>query len=184
MAAPVWKTTAGSLGKINERDYFLLQLETEDADTDSTALIYSKIAGTLPPGIELTTAGVLRGVPFEVATRSLYNFVVRVSDGTNIADRTFSLQIKGADAPSFVTDTGQLDLSDSTRVGNKWVLDGSYIEYQIEAIDTDTAAGQTLIYDIAEGKLPPGITMSSSGLISGVVGLTDDQCQLDQSLGA
>ena len=175
MAAPVWKTTAGSLGKINERDYFLLQLETEDADTDSTALIYSKIAGTLPPGIELTTAGVLRGVPFEVATRSLYNFVVRVSDGTNIADRTFSLQIKGADAPSFVTDTGQLDLSDSTRVGNKWVLDGSYIEYQIEAIDTDTAAGQTLIYDIAEGKLPPGITMSSSGLISGVVGLTDDE---------
>jgi hypothetical protein len=100
---------------------------------------------------------------------------VRASDGTNIADRTFSLQIKGADAPSFVTGSGQLDLSDSTRVGNKWVLDGSYIEYQVEAVDTDTAAGQTLIYDIAEGKLPPGITMSSLGLISGVVRLTDDE---------
>jgi len=173
MAAPVWKTTAGSLGKINERDYFLLQLEAEDAD--STTLTYSKIAGNLPPGIELTTSGELRGVPFEVSSRSLYNFVVRASDGTNIADRTFSLQIKGADAPSFVTGSGQLDLSDSTRVGNKWVLDGSYIEYQVEAVDTDTAAGQTLIYDIAEGKLPPGITMSSLGLISGVVRLTDDE---------
>lgn len=173
MAAPVWKTTAGSLGKINERDYFSLQLEAEDAD--STTLTYSKIAGNLPPGIELTTSGELRGVPFEVSSRSLYNFVVRASDGTNIADRTFSLQIKGADAPSFVTASGQLDLSDSTRVGNRWVLDGSYIEYQVEAIDTDTAAGQTLVYDIAEGKLPPGITMSPSGLISGVVRLTDDE---------
>ena len=119
MAAPVWKTTAGSLGKINELENFSFQLEAEDAD--STALTYSKIAGTLPPGIELTTAGVLQGVPSEVATRSLYNFVVRASDGTNIADRTFSLQVKGADDPSFTTAAGQLDLSDSTTGSNKWV---------------------------------------------------------------
>ena len=115
MAAPVWKTTAGSLGKINELENFSYQLEAEDAD--STALTYSKIAGTLPTGIELTTAGVLQGVPSEVSTRSLYNFVVRASDGTNIADRTFSLQVKGADDPVFTTASGQLDLSDSTRVG-------------------------------------------------------------------
>jgi hypothetical protein len=173
MAAPVWKTTAGSLGKINELENFLFQLEAEDAD--STALTYSKIAGTLPPGIELTTAGVLQGVPSEVSTRSLYNFVVRASDGTNIADRTFSLQVKGADDPVFTTASGQLDLSDSTRVGNMWVLDGSYIEYQIRATDTDTAAGQTLVYDISSGTLPPGITMSTAGLISGTVLLTDDE---------
>ena len=173
MAAPVWKTTAGSLGKINELENFSFQLEAEDAD--STALTYSKIAGTLPPGIELTTAGVLQGVPSEVSTRSLYNFVVRASDGANIADRTFSLQIKGADDPTFTTASGQLDLSDSTRVGNMWVLDGSYIEYQIMATDTDTNAGQTLVYDIASGELPPGVTISTSGLISGTVLLTDDE---------
>ena len=173
MAAPVWKTTAGSLGKINELENFSFQLEAEDAD--STALTYSKIAGTLPPGIELTTAGVLQGVPSEVSTRSLYNFVVRASDGANIADRTFSLQIKGADDPVFTTASGQLDLSDSTRVGNMWVLDGSYMEYQILATDTDTATGQTLVYDIASGSLPPGITMSTAGLISGTVLLTDDE---------
>jgi hypothetical protein len=173
MAAPVWKTTAGSLGKINELENFSFQLEAEDAD--STALTYSKIAGTLPPGIELTTAGVLQGAPSEVSTRSLYNFVVRASDGTNIADRTFSLQIKGADDPVFTTASGQLDLSDSTRVGNMWVLDGSYIEYQIVATDTDTNAGQTLVYDIASGELPPGVTISTAGLISGTVLLTDDE---------
>ena len=173
MAAPVWKTTAGSLGKINELENFSFQLEAEDAD--STALTYSKIAGTLPPGIELTATGVLQGVPSEVATRSLYNFVVRASDGANVADRTFSLQVKGADDPVFTTASGQLDLSDSTRGSNMWVLDGSYMEYQILATDTDTAAGQTLVYDIASGSLPPGITMSTAGLISGTLLLTDDE---------
>ena len=173
MAAPVWKTTAGLLGVINERDYYSVTLLAEDAD--STALTYSKIAGTLPTGIELTTGGVLRGVPTEVATRSLYTFVVRASDGTNVADRTFSLQIQGADAPVFTTAAGQLDLSDSTRVGIRWVLDGSYIEYQVSATDTDTATGQTLVYDIVSGSLPPGVIMTTSGLIYGTVELTDDQ---------
>ena len=173
MAAPVWKTTAGLLGVINERDYYSVTLLAEDAD--STALTYSKIAGTLPTGIELTTGGVLRGVPTEVATRSLYTFVVRASDGTNVADRTFSLQIQGADAPVFTTAAGQLDLSDSTRVGIRWVLDGSYIEYQVSATDTDTATGQVLVYDIVSGSLPPGVIMTTSGLIYGTVELTDDQ---------
>ena len=173
MASPVWKTTGGLLAIINERDYYSVQLLAEDAD--STALTYSKIAGTLPTGIELTSAGLLRGVPTEVATRSLYTFVVRASDGTNIADRTFNLQVQGADIPVFGTSAGQLDLSDSTRTGNRWVLDGSYIEFKIEATDTDTAAGQSLFYYIQEGELPPGITMNSAGLISGTVLLTDDE---------
>jgi hypothetical protein len=173
MANVTWSTPANSLGIINERDFYSKQLEANTLD--SASLTYSLIAGTLPPGILLSTTGLLQGTPFEVATRSLYTFVIRASDGTNIADRTFSLQIQGADAPTFNTSAGQLDLSDSTRVGNKWVLDGSYIEFQVQATDTDTAAGQTLVYDIKSGKLPPGVTMSTSGLISGTVLLADDE---------
>ena len=173
MANVTWTTPAGSLGIINERDFYSSQLEANTLD--SAALTYSRIAGTLPPGILLSTSGLLQGTPFEVATRSLYTFVIRASDGTNIADRTFSLQIQGADAPTFTTAAGQLDLSDSTRVGNKWVLDGSYIEYQIQATDTDTAAGQILVYDIKSGTLPPGVTLSTTGLISGTVLLADDE---------
>ena len=78
-------------------------------------------------------------------------------------------------APVFTTASGQLDMSDSTRTYYRWVLDGSYIEYQVEATDTDTATGQTLIYDIVSGSLPPGITMNTAGLIFGQVELTDDQ---------
>ena len=173
MANVTWSTPAGSLGIINEGSSYSLQLEASTAD--SSSLTYSKIAGTLPPGIELTSTGLLQGTPSEVATRSLFEFVIRASDGTVIADRSFDIQIQGADTPTFTTASGQLDLSDSTRVGNKWVLDGSFIEYQIEATDTDTAAGQTLVYDIKSGSLPPGVTMSTSGLISGTVLLADDE---------
>ena len=44
----------------------------------------------------------------------------------------------------------------------------------MQATDTDTRAGQELVYEITQGKLPPGVTMSKSGLISGIVELTPD----------
>ena len=175
MAAPVWTTTAGKIASINERESYSLALEAND--TDSTSLTYSLIAGSLPPGLELTSDGVIQGVPFEVATRRVFKFVVRVSDGTNIADRTFTIEIKGADEPTFTTASGILDFSDSTRSDYQriWVIDGSKIQFQIEAVDTDTATGQELLFDIVEGTLPPGTSMSKSGLITGTVGLTDDE---------
>ena len=97
MAAPVWTTTAGKIASINERESYSLALEAND--TDSTSLTYSLIAGSLPPGLELTSDGVIQGVPFEVATRRVFKFVVRVSDGTNIADRTFTCLLYTSPSP-------------------------------------------------------------------------------------
>jgi hypothetical protein len=177
MATPVWTTTAGKLASIDEQAAYSLQLEANDpvALGDSTAITYSVIAGSLPPGMKVTSTGLLTGTPAEVAKRTLYTFVVRATAGTQITDRTFSLDVLGADAPSFTTASGQLQLDDSTRVGLYWVIDGSSINFQMQATDTDTAAGQTLVYEIVKGELPPGVTMSKSGLISGVVRLTEDQ---------
>ena len=70
--------------------------------------------------------------------------------------------------------TGQLELDDSTQVGLYWVLDGAAISFQMVATDTDTAAGQQLYYEIVQGALPTGVTLSKSGLISGIVKLTDE----------
>jgi len=173
MATPVWTTTAGKLASIDEQVAYSLQLEANTSD--STAITYSVIAGSPPPGMRVTTDGLLTGTPAEVAKRTLYTFVVRATSGAQITDRTFSLDVKGADTPTFTTASGQLRLDDSTRVGLYWVIDGSRISLQIEATDTDTEAGQTLVYEIVKGSLPPGVTMSKSGLISGVVRLTEDQ---------
>ena len=173
MATPVWTTTAGKIATIDEQASFSLQLEANTSD--STAISYSVIAGSLPAGMQVTTDGLLTGTPAEVAKRTLYTFVVRATAGTTITDRTFSLDVQGADTPTFTTASGQLQLDDSTSVGLYWVIDGSSVSLQIEASDTDTRAGQTLVYEITQGSLPPGVTMSKTGLISGIVQLTDDQ---------
>ena len=173
MATPVWTTTAGKIATIDEQASFSLQLEANTSD--STAIIYSVIAGSPPPGMQVTSTGLLTGTPAEVAKRTLYTFVVRATAGTTITDRTFSLDVQGADAPTFTTASGQLRLDDSTSVGLYWVIDGSSVSFQMQATDSDTRAGQQLVYEIVQGELPPGITMSKSGLISGIVELTDDQ---------
>jgi hypothetical protein len=125
--------------------------------------------------MELTSTGLLTGIPAEVSKRTRYTFVVRATAGTTITDRTFYLDIEGADAPTFTTASGQLQLDDSSRVGLYWILDGSSLSFQIVATDTDTRAGQSLVYEIVQGALPPGITISSTGLISGIVQLTEDE---------
>src|SRR6056300_1837889 len=124
MATPVWTTTAGKLATIDEQVAYSLQLEANDPVDlgDSTAITYSVIAGSLPPGMRVTTDGLLTGTPAEVAKRTLYTFVVRATAGASITDRTFSLDVKGADAPVFTTASGQLLLDDSTSVGLYWVL--------------------------------------------------------------
>jgi hypothetical protein len=173
MATPVWSTTAGKIATIDEQVAYSLQLEANTSD--STAITYSMIAGSLPAGMQVTTDGLLTGTPAEVAKRTLYTFVVRATAGTAITDRTFSLDVQGADTPTFTTAAGQLQLDDSTSVGLYWVIDGSSVSLQMQATDTDTEAGQSLVYEIVQGSLPPGVTMSKSGLISGIVELTDDQ---------
>ncbi len=172
MATPVWTTTAGKIATIDEQVAYSLQLEANTSD--STAITYSVIAGSLPAGMQVSTDGLLTGTPAEVAKRTLYTFVVRATAGTAITDRTFRLDVQGSDAPVFTTASGQLQLDDSTSVGLYWVIDGSSVSLQMQAADSDTRAGQTLVYEIMQGELPPGVTMSKTGLISGIVELTDD----------
>ena len=168
MTAPVWTTTSGKLGTFQEDSSYSIQLEA----TSSETVTYSIIAGSLPSGLELTSTGVLQGVPAEVPKRTRYTFVVRATAGTTITDRTFYLDIEGADAPTFTTPAGEIQYDDSTRSGLYWILDGQPIKFQIQAADSDTRAGQQLVFDITKGQLPPGVTMNDTGYISGTVQLT------------
>ena len=170
--APVWTTTAGKLATFAEDSTYSLQLEA--STTPPSDITYSVIAGSLPSGMQVTSTGLLTGTPAQVAKRTLYTFVVRATAGTAITDRTFSLDIEGSDAPTFTTASGQLQLDDSTRVGLFWVLDGESVSKQIVATDVDTDTGRSLTYSLKSGTLPPGLTLSSSGLLSGIVKLTDD----------
>ena len=192
MSVPVWTTTAGKIASIDEVVAYSLQLEANTAD--STAITYSVIAGSLPSGMELTSTGLLTGTPAEVSKRTLYTFVVRATAGSNITDRTFTLDVNGEDAPTFTTNAGRLNTpitghyrtddttatADTTKTtadttGNVVLLDGSYISYQLGATDTDTQTGQKLMFEVVSGSLPPGTTITNTGKISGIVELTADE---------
>lgn len=175
MAQPVWITPAGSLGVIPEGVFFQTPLEAYDPDLVDT-VYYSVIAGDLPPGIQVSQSGLLtgipraivtvQGVPEEVSEDVTNKFAVRaytqrVVNGVTVinrlADRTFTITVTGQDAPEFVTPPGLIAS----------YFDGMQVtDLQIEYTDTDPA--DTVIVRLAAGKLPPGLSISSKGLITGI----------------
>jgi hypothetical protein len=92
--------------------------------------------------------------------------VVRATNGTELLDRTFSITIDGEDVPEFVTPEGFLNVGDGDAF---FILDNAPVDFQIQATDPDLVAGETLSYYLVpnSGQLPPGLSLSSSGRITG-----------------
>jgi len=146
-----WTTSSGSLGTIEERTAFSTTLSATNATS------YSLHAGSMPGGIYVTTGGIVKGTPSEVAYDTTSKFVVRATDGINSSDRTFKLTVQGADAPSFTTPAGTL----------LTLNDGEYVDQTIVATDDDN---NILKYYQSAGTLPPGLVFNNqTGRISGIV---------------
>ena len=92
---------------------------------------------------------------------------IRASLVDKFEDRTIEIAVSGPDAPTWSTVAGLLPVGPNNTF---YILDSEVVDFQLAAIDTDTVAGDTLTYFIADGdgELPPGITMSDSGKITGV----------------
>jgi len=149
---------------IREQNVFNQLLPVQN-DTDVN---YKVISGKLPPGLRIS-GNRLIGTPFEVVDYTLFTFCIRASkSGYSISDRTFSILVDGPDLPTFVTEAGSIAIGVHDQL---YVLDNTYIDFQIEAFDLDTAVGQKLTYFISsgDGNLPPGVTMTSNGFISGYI---------------
>ena len=168
-----WVTPAGSLGTIVERNTLEIAVL---ATSSSGAITYSLIAGRLPRGLRLTN-NVIKGSPVEVRRFTDHRFVIRANDGTDIEDRTFSISVDGSDVPYWLTQQGFLRVGENNAY---FVLDNAYVEFQLEADDTDINAGDSLEYYLVPvgGELPPGLSLSRTGLISG---FTDPVFAIDYS---
>lgn len=132
---------------------------------DSGDLSFSIIAGKLPAGVKINSAR-LYGTPREVSRSTDFRFVIRAKLGNDISDRTFFLRIEGADEPIWQTPAGSLAVVNPNQY---YVLDSTYIDFQLEAVDTDIAAGQTLKYSLIKGLLPPGLILTETGRIVGFI---------------
>jgi hypothetical protein len=158
MAVPKWTTPAGNLGVVPALEFYQLPLQASDASGGT--LVYSKVSGTLPPGIQVVRSGALQGVPVSEATpdtNQTYTFTIRVTNTTtdSIADRTFSLTITNVAPPIIIPRDVNLGL----------FYDGSTVNIQLEAIEF--VVEDNLVWSLKSGELPPGITLSPNGLLSG-----------------
>jgi|694.fasta_scaffold02619_31 hypothetical protein len=175
MSQPVWVTQPGSLGTIPEGVFYSIPLvAVAPADT----VYYQVIAGALPTGMFVNESGILggnpsaqataQGVPAPVPIDITSKFAVRaytekVIAGRTVidrlADRTFTITVTGQNTPVFVTPPGTIaTYYDGTQVS----------DLQVQVFTPDIYAEE--VVTLISGSLPPGLTISTSGIISGYVG--------------
>ena len=177
---PVWITEAGSLGVVAENQFNQWILETAQAESET--VFYRVIAGDLPAGVYLSTTNnvtTLSGIPqttytagqdvlvsgadvtFKFAIRA-YTTINNQSTGTvkRLSDRTFTITVAGQSVPVWITPAGSI---------------GSYYDglllnpgIQLQYIDENIVPGVTPV-TLVSGQLPPGLSVSGTGLISGLI---------------
>jgi len=153
-----WNTTAGNLGTVSENEYFEKSINA--VDSGGADVSYRFLSGTLPPGVQVIRTGSIQGVPAVTSTTAAdntytFSFVVRASTNTGVvSDRTFSLTISNIVAPILGPASGKI----------AEIFDGTLYSLQFTAQDTSSSV---LTFSLASGTLPPGLSLSSSGLLSG-----------------
>lgn len=166
----IWTQKSGySFGTIEERTAIDIALPVSYSNTfdDSSNLNFSVITGKLPPGLRIVNDRIV-GSAFEVPRPTEFRFVIRASYNGEISDRTFRITINGTDIPEWQTAAGPLPIGPNDAY---YVLDSSYIDFQLEVVDFDTTTGQQLKFFIPTGggELPPGLILQETGRIVGWV---------------
>lgn len=167
MALPQWTVNNGhSFGTFAERATQNIPLPLESTDGVTTALI----SGKLPTGMRIEDNAV-KGTPNFLAEITTFAFVVRATSADGIADRTLKITIDGYDEPQWITEPGLLPVGNNKTY---FILDSSPVDFQLEVSDDDTQVGEVLEYFLgtdstASGTLPPGLTMSKTGRITGII---------------
>lgn len=107
--------------------------------------------GSLPPGLSIdSTTGEISGIP---TTDGIYNFSIILTDNnSNIDIENYTIEIALAADPIIVTT--------NVPIGT---VDVSYIK---TLLATSGTPGYTWL--VLSGSLPPGITLSQSGILSGI----------------
>lgn len=160
------KSTGETLATVQEETTVSIGLPIASGQTPTISLI----SGELPPGLRIKNYNII-GTPFEVGHTKKFTFVLRAVDDNEIQDRTYRITVEGPDAPNWTTPSGRLKVGNQPTNNRYFILDNEIIDFQLEATDPDLAAGQKLEYFIEDGDgvLPPGISLSKTGKLSGIV---------------
>ncbi|MBM4146350.1 MAG: hypothetical protein FJ240_08775, partial [Nitrospira sp.] len=145
-------TTTSPLPSGTVSQAYTRQIQTSGGQSPIT---FSLFSGTLPPGLSLSSTGLISGIPTGTGT---YSFTVSATDscstGIQSVQRAFTLQINTPPCPALsITTTSPLP---SGTVG------------QLYSTQIQTSGGQLPVnFSLASGTLPLGVTLNSTGFISG-----------------
>jgi len=167
-----WTTPAG-----------LLFTATEAVSTSvavmatGTNISYSLISGQLSSGLTINSSGVISGVPDNVFIPTTSTFVIRATDSVNVIDRTFSSIIYNNGGVQWVTTASVISTSTNTTStflpagysGVEYIFNNQWVDYPLKAIPIGDPTTATITYHLSTGTLPPGLSLSSTGTISGFV---------------
>ena len=163
-------------------------------DPDGDAINFSVLSGTLPPGISLSNVGVISGTitAFPINTDSSgtpitttkdYIFTVRTSDSKGkYSDKSFKLNIQRQaiasqnTAPAWSSVSGKIGAAFQTQNVSISVIasdaDGDKVVFSYQGAPTDPgtpANGSAVAEGTVFYNIPTGLSVSSSGIISGIV---------------
>lgn len=121
------------------------------ASGGTTPYIFSLQSGSLPSGLQLNTSGIINGTPLAAGTST---FTVRVQDAVGASTTgNFTLTISSIG-------TGGIAISPTTLPG------GSLGVFYSQTL-TGSGGSAPYIFSLLSGTLPPGLTISSGGVVSG-----------------
>lgn len=163
MPRPIWTTPSQFISLFREGDYFRFRFHAENA------IRYQLISGSLPPGVQVVTKpdsqgfSTIEGTPTVTALNPddkiySYNFAIRaISSDNQVSDRGFSLSVNTIKQPNIIAPETDLGV----------FLEGARVDIQITAIDF--TPNDELTFTLKSGTLPGGVSLSSSGKISGYI---------------
>ncbi len=114
----------------------------------SGTYVWTITSGSLPGLMTMNSLGVISGTPTGIATDT---FTVQVSSGGDAASQTFTLTVSQAGVVKITT-----LLMPAGRVG---------VPYSMQLL---ASGGGVYVWTLASGSLPAGLSLSASGLITGV----------------
>jgi len=125
----------------------------------TTPITFTITGGSLPPGLSMSNAGRISGTSKMSGT---YTFVVRAQDNClptgQTTTKTLSLTMNPAPPPQ-ITSPSSLPPA---------LVGQSYTDAEGREVQLTASGLAPMTYDIISGSLPPGLTISDSGRISGV----------------
>ena len=122
--------------------------KTLQATGGTPSYSWALATGSLPPGLGLSLSGVISGTP---TTAGTYTLTVKVSDSNGATAISGTLSIVAAPTVKITTTT----------------LPGATINVAYSQTLMATGGTAPLSWTISAGSLPPGVTLSTGGVISG-----------------